>query len=551
MSTITVLFGTESGNAQELASRTGRALEKAGLKARVVDMLDFDAKKLPEQELVLIITSTYGNGDPPSNAEALLGFLMKRSPPLPRVRFSVCGLGDTTYERFANCGKEFDKRLGELGATRIAPRMDCDVDYEEPWQEWLDAVIPALKLLGSGGAQVAPPAPPAPPPQPAARASGGAPAVAVVASDPPISQVASAPGTRRNPLPAKLLEKRPLTAPGSTKETLHVALEVAGLQYELGDSIGLWVSSDPDSARAVAAAAGLEPQADAPVSVNGEAMRFADALVWRLDLQQVDPRLLERLHGALPAAERQAMAKDAHVVDVLLDKPAKWAPQDLIDCLRPIQPRPYSIASSPLLHPGQIHFTVGIVRYDLRGKRRAGVASSLLADRLPIGAALPAFVHVAPGFRLAAPDVPIVMIGPGTGIAPFRSFLQHRKATNAKGPSWLFFGERQRATDYLYESELAAMQKEGTLAKLDVAFSRDQADKIYVQHRMREQARELYAWIEKDAAIYVCGDAHRMAPDVHAALVEILAQQGGMSPEAALDRLHDLEKRGRYQRDVY
>ncbi len=544
MSNITVLFGTESGNAQELATRTGKALEKAGHKARVVDMLDFDAKKLPDLDLVLIVTSTYGNGDPPSNAEALHGFLMKRCPALPKLRFTVCALGDTTYERFANCGKELDKRLGELGATRIVPRKDCDVDYEEPWQQWLDAVVAALKTLGS----VAAPAPAAA--ETTARASGGAPA-AQTASDPPISQVVAAPGTRRNPLPARLVERRPLTAPGSTKETLHVAFEAAGLTYELGDSIGLWVSSDPETARAVAAAAGLEPQADVMVNVNGEPMRFADALVWRLDLQHVDPRLLERLHGALPPAERQAMAKDAHVEDVLRDKPATWAPQELVECLRPIQPRPYSIASSPLAHPGQVHFTVGIVRYELRGTRRAGVASSLLADRLIVGAALPAFVHVAPAFRLAAPDVPIIMIGPGTGVAPFRSFLQHRKATGAKGPSWLFFGERKRATDFLYEPELTAMKKEGTLSELDLAFSRDQADKVYVQHRMRERAADLYAWIEKGAVVYVCGDAHRMAPDVHAALVDILAKHGATSPEAALDRLHDMEKRGRYQRDVY
>jgi len=546
MSTITVLFGTESGNAQELATRTGKALEKAGFTARVVDMLDFDDKKLPDLDLVLIITSTYGNGDPPSNAEALHSFLMKRCPPLPRLRFSICGLGDTTYERFANCGKEFDKRLGELGATRIVPRKDCDVDYEEPWQEWQDQVIATLKSLGgaTAAAQAAAPAV-----QPAARATGGTPA-ATTASDPPLSQVVFDPGTRRNPLPAKLVERRLLTAPGSSKETLHVALETA-LKFELGDSIGLWVSTDPESAREVAAAAGLEPQADVSVNVNGEPMRFADALVWRLDLQHVDPRLLERLHGALPPSMRQAMAKESHVVDVLLDKPAKWSPQELVDCLRPIQPRPYSVASSPLAHPGQVHLTVGVVRYDLRGKRRAGVASSLLADRLPIGAALPAFTHVAPAFRLAAADVPIVMIGPGTGIAPFRSFLQQRKATNAKGPSWLFFGERQRATDFLYESELVALQKGGTLTKLDLAFSRDQAEKVYVQHRMREQARELYAWIDKGAVLYVCGDAHRMAPDVHSTLVDILAQHGGTTPQVALDRLHEMEKAGRYQRDVY
>lgn len=539
MSTITILFGTESGNAQELASRTGKALDKAGLTSRVVDMLDFDAKKLPELDTVLIVTSTYGNGDPPSNAEALHAFVMKKCPPLPRLRFSVCGLGDTTYERFANCGKELDKRLGELGATRIVPRKDCDVDYEEPWQAWLDAVIPALKALGGA---------------PAA-AAAASPAVAATeaarASKPPTAPVVAEAGTRRNPVPARLLRKVPLTGPGSTKETLHVELDVGHLKFELGDSLGLWVSNDPESARQVAAAAGLEPLADEPVQVGDERMRFADALVWRLDLQHVDARLVERLHGPLPPEKRQQIVHGAHVVDVLLGKPARWTTQDVVDHLRPIQPRPYSIASSPLAYPNQAHLTVGVVRYELRGTRRAGVASSLLADRLPVGAQLPAFVHVANGFRLAAPDVPIVMIGPGTGVAPYRAFLQHRKATGAKGPSWLFFGERNRATDYLYGAEIEAMKAEGTLARLDLAFSRDQPEKIHVTHRIREQARDLWDWIAKGAVIYVCGDAHQMAPDVHGALLEVIGKGAGLTPDKALEHLHRMEAEGRYRRDVY
>jgi sulfite reductase (NADPH) flavoprotein alpha-component len=349
-----------------------------------------------------------------------------------------------------------------------------------------------------------------------------------------------------------LLAKAPLTLAGSSKETLHVTLEVdPGLRYELGDSIGLWVSNDPEVARQVAAAAGLEPRADELVLVGQEQLRFADALVWRLDLQNADARLLERLHGPLPAERRQQLLAGTHVVDHLLDKPASWTPQELVEHLRALQPRPYSVASSPLAHPGKVDLTVGIVRYDLRGKPRAGVASSLLADRLPLGTQLPAFVHVAPAFRLAAPDVPIIMIGPGTGVAPFRAFLQHRRASGAKGPSWLFFGERNRATDFLYGAELEAMKADGTLARLEVAFSRDQADKVYVQHRMREHAKELFDWVRRGAAIYVCGDAHKMAPDVHATLVDVLAKHGGSSPEAALDELHQMEKAGRYQRDVY
>lgn len=544
MSTITVLFGTESGNAQELAARTGKALDKAGLKSRVVDMLDFDAKKLPELETVLIVTSTYGNGDPPSNAEALHAYLMRKCPQLPKLRFSVCGLGDSTYERFANCGKELDKRLGELGATRITPRQDCDVDYEEPWQEWLDAVIPALTSLARGAAGA---------PAAGATSASAAPVAAegTRASNPPTQPVVSEPGTRRNPVPVKLLRKVMLTTPGSSKQALHVELETGALKFELGDSLGLWVSNDPEVARQVAAAAGMEPQADEPVFVGDERLRFADALVWRLDLQHVDARLLERLHGALPPDRRQQIMHGAHVVDVLRDKPAGWTPQELVQHLRPIQPRPYSIASSPAAFPGQAHLTVGVVRYELRGTARAGVASSLLADRLPIGAALPAFVHVAHGFRLAAPEVPIVMIGPGTGVAPFRSFLQHRKATGARGKSWLFFGERNRATDYLYGDELEAMKAEGTLARLDLAFSRDQPERIHVTHRIREAGRELWDWIARGAVIYVCGDAHRMAPDVHGALLDVIAQGASLSQEKALEHLHRMEAEGRYRRDVY
>jgi sulfite reductase (NADPH) flavoprotein alpha-component len=448
----------------------------------------------------------------------------------------VCGLGDTTYERFANCGKELDRRLGELGATRIVPRKDCDVDYEEPWQAWLDAVIPALRA--TPGAQAAPP-------------TAAAAAAQARASAPPTAPVVAEAGTRRNPIPARLLRKVPLTAPGSTKETIHVELEIGALKFELGDSLGLWVSNDPESARQVAAAAGLEPLADEPVRVGEERMRFADALVWRLDLQNVDARLVERLHGPLSAEQRQQIVQGAHVVDVLLGKPARWTTQDLVDHLRPLQPRSYSIASSPLVHPGQAHLTVGVVRYELRGSRRAGVASSLLADRLAPGAQLPAFVHVSHGFRLAAPDVPIVMIGPGTGLAPYRAFLQHRKATGAKGPSWLFFGERQRATDYLYGAEIEAMKAEGTLARLDLAFSRDQAERIHVTHRIRERARELYDWIAKGAVIYVCGDAHQMAPDVHGALLDVIASGAGLTREKAVEALHRMEAEGRYRRDVY
>ncbi len=529
MRPVYVLFGTESGNAQGLADRTGEALRAAGMTAKVVDMMDFDGAELAHVGLLLVVTSTYGNGDPPSNAEVLHAYLMRKSPPLPGVAFSVCGLGDTTYERFAQCGKDFDRRLGELGATRVADRVDCDVDYEGPFETWLERAVAAMKERAAS--------------TPDAVDAADDPTVLVPSQARPTDPL----GSRRNPATATVIENVALTGPGSTKEARHVVLGVSGLDLEPGDSIGIWAENDPELVAAVLAAAGASP-ADR-VQLGSDEVSLGEALARRLEIQEPDARLVERLASGASPEERHAMLKQSHVLDLLEAHDGAKLGASIATLLRPMGPRMYSLASSPHVHPNEVHLLVDVIRYDLASRPRMGVASRQLALRAPPGATLPVFTHKTPGFRLPAPDVDVVLIGPGTGLAAFRSFLQERAFQKATGRAWLFFGARNRATDFFYAADLERFQSDGVLARLDTAFSRDQEEKVYVQHRMRERAAELRAWIDGGAAVYVCGDAKHMAPDVHAALVEILADGG--DKEVAKARLDQLAADRRYQRDVY
>ncbi len=533
MQTIFVLFGSESNNAADLADRTGFALKKAGFEAEVVDMSSFDVAQFDSCETVLVVTSTYGNGNPPSNAEALYAALMARSEPLPNLRFAVCGLGDTTYDRFAQCGKDFDEKLGALGAVRIAARQDCDVDYEEPWQAWLDGVLESLNEI-------------------VLHAGFDAPST-TIASPPPSTAKIHPPGTRKNPLTARVLGARPLCDKSSAKETIHVELALAeGLEYIVGDSLGLFCENDPALVSDVLR--GLALTGDEQITLRGAVhegahgggtMTVGEALTAHLDLHHVDARLYTAC--GLPKSP------DVHVIDLVLAKTETPDAQSFVECLRPLAPRTYSIASSPRVHPRQAHLTVDVVRYEMRGRRRAGVASSMLADRAPAGTELSVYLQPAPHFRLPKPDVPIVMIGPGTGVAPFRAFLEERGASDAgaaKGKSWLFFGTRH-AHDVFYVDEFRAMLERGTLTRLDCAYSRDQPERVYVQQKMHDAKRELYAWIEEGAHVYLCGDAQRMAPDVQTTLIDVIAHGASVDRDRALAKLRELEAAGRYCKDVY
>ena len=529
MQTIFVLFGSESNNAADLADRTAIAVKKAGLEAEVVDMSSFDVSQFDSLETLLVVTSTYGNGNPPSNGEALYGALMARTDALPNLRFSVCGLGDTTYDRFAQCGKDFNQKLGDLGATRIVPRQDCDVDYEEPWQSWLDAVLEKLETLRDAPASTH----------------------LVVPVAPPSQARTHAPGTRKNPLHARVLRARSLCDAASDKETIHVELELdEDLAYVAGDSLGLFCENNPALVSDVIAA--MRASGDESITLRGAVhegahgggtMTLREALGRHLDLHHVDARLFEAC--GLPKSA------DVHVVDLVSMRTETPELEAFASCLRPLAPRPYSIASSPSAHPGEAHLTVDVVRYEMRKRKRAGVASSMLADRSPPGTELTVYVQPAPHFRLpGSGDVPVVMIGPGTGVAPYRAFLEERAHAGAKGKSWLFFGTRHER-DVFYTDEFRAMLAKGTLTHLDCAYSRDQAERVYVQHKMHAASAELYAWIREGAHVYVCGDAQRMAPDVQAELIDVLARGAAMDREHALEELRAMESAGRYAKDVY
>ncbi|MBO9355306.1 assimilatory sulfite reductase (NADPH) flavoprotein subunit [Bordetella petrii] len=548
---LTVLYASETGNSTALATALVGQAAAQGLQAAAHDLADYKTRNLANEQDVLIITSTYGEGDPPQPAAGFFEFIEgRKAPKLPGLRYAVLALGDSTYEHFCEAGKRLDRRLEELGAARLQPRVDCDVDYDEPAQAWAERLLRALQPADGAAA---------PGPTPAS-APAGAPAPAAAAP-------AAARYDKRHPYAAQVIDNYPLTGRGSSKETRHIelSLEGSGLAYEPGDALGVMPANDPALVQDILDELGLA--ADAPVSAQGDFLPLGRALGERVEIAAITPRFLEhwgklaqapRLQELAQAGQAQARADFArhhHIVDVLRQFPAKGLQaQDVLAALRPLQPRLYSIASSPTAAAGEVHLTVSIVRYGLHGLPRSGVASGHLADRAAPDAALPVYVQANPHFRLPANDVPIIMIGAGTGVAPYRAFLQEREAREAAGRSWLFFGERNFRSDFLYQTEWQGLLKDGVLTRMDVAFSRDRhtgGAKTYVQHRLLEQARDVYAWLEEGAHVYVCGDASRLAPDVHQALASVVSAQGGLNPEAAQDYLRRLQRENRYQRDVY
>lgn len=527
---LTILFGSQTGTAEGLAKRAAKEAGKRGFAAMVMDPAAFTPAQLAQEKNVLLIVSTYGDGEPPDNARALYAALAAEgAPSLAGVRFSVCALGDTNYVHFCQCGKDFDARLEKLGATRALPRVDCDLDLEEPFTKWLDAALAAL----AGTAEITAPA--------AAPAGAGESAPAEIAGA----------YSRKNPFPAPILAVRSLNAPGSAKEVNHVEFSLAGsgLAYEAGDALGVLPQNCPDLVAEVLAALGCDGEEAVP-SPRGGTVPLRRALTEFHDLGKPSPELLARY--AVSSGGGTAVALH-HVVDVILARPGtRLAPAEFAGLLRQLQPRLYSISSSPQAHPGQVHLTVGAVRYAADGRARKGVCSTFLAERALGTGKAGVFVHSNKAFRPpAGGDTPMIMVGPGTGIAPFRAFLEERQATGAKGRNWLFFGDQRAATDFLYRDELREMQSAGVLTRLDTAFSRDQPEKIYVQQRMLENAAELYAWLEAGAHFYVCGDATRMAKDVEAALHRVIEQAGGKNPAAAAAYVQSLRAARRYQRDVY
>ncbi len=540
---VNVYFGSESGNSEALAKRIAKAAVKRGFESKAIGLDKISPASLGDEKYALIVTSTFGEGDPPENAKAFHAALFAPGAPrLEQLQFAVCGLGDTNYEKFCECSKQFDARLEALGAKRIFERADCNVDYEAAYQRWHDGVFSVLDASA-----------------PAALPSA-APAVEVIEPAP----VESGAHSRKNPFHAKLLTNLKLTGDGSAKETRHFEISLAGsgLSYEAGDALGVIPTNCPALIDEILHALNCDGEEAAPAPDGGEIpLRIALERHYEITkvpaplLQLVAKRSADRtLRDLLDPAAREALKHylwGRETVDVLVDfASAKISPVEFVGSLKKLQPRLYSISSSLKAHPEQVHLTVAAVRYDAFGRARKGVCSTFLADRA--NGSVPVFVQTSHSFRLpAAGETPIIMVGPGTGIAPFRAFLHERRATGATGGNWLFFGDQKRATDFLYREQLEGWVADKHLARLDLAFSRDQAEKIYVQNRMIEQGPELWKWLQDGAHFYVCGDASRMAKDVDAALHTVAQKCGGLTSEAAVEYVSKLKAGKRYQRDVY
>lgn len=538
---LAILYGTETGNSRDLAKTLASAASEFGLTPRLSDLSDYKVRQLKDEEDILFVVSTYGEGDPPQPSVGFFEFIEgPRAPRLEGVRFSVLALGDSTYEKYCEAGKRIDRRLEELGATRLSPRVDCDIDYEEPAAAWSAALVALLGADATASAQGI-----SVPSQPRADPKAGL-------------------YDKRHPFPATILENIRVVGRHSSKETRHLELDISGsgLSYEPGDALGIAPSNDPQVVEQLLEATGLSGEDE--VTVKSSNVSLASALTSRFEITIASPRFLEqwaKLSGSSElgellrddaAAKRVAYLEDHHVVDLVKRFPVTGIDSGaLLAGLRPLQPRLYSIASSQKIVGEEAHITVAPVRYELHGSARGGIASTQLADRLGLGSTVPVYVQENTHFRLPGDDVPIIMVGPGTGIAPFRAFLQEREARAAAGRSWLFFGERNLRSDFLYQLEWQQWLKDGVLTQLDVAFSRDSREKTYVQHRMLERGKEIFSWLEEGAHFYVCGDEKAMARDVHDALIEIVETVSGRTREDAQDYVRRLAADHRYQRDVY
>lgn len=536
---LTIIFASQTGNAKGVAEALEAEAKAAGIAVELFDASDYKGKNLSKETHVIIVASTNGEGDAPDNAIELHEFLQsKKAPKLPNLKYGVISLGDSSYEFFCQVGKDFDAFLSKLGATPFIERVDCDVDYEAPATAWRQQALEVVKKdLAATEAEVV---------------------------QLPVGQAAAAPSqyNKQNPYTATLLTNQKITGRDSGKDVRHIEidLEGSGLTYQPGDALGVWFENSADLAKAVASAVGLSGVES--VDVDGESLSLHSALMSKFEITAANPQFITKL-AELTESETlaklvedkdalRAYAAKTQIVDVLTAAEAKLSAEQLISLLRRLTPRLYSIASSQAEVDEEVHLTLGVVEFEHNGEPRFGGASGFLAHRLEEDGEVKVFIENNKNFKLPEDDnAPVIMIGPGTGIAPFRSFIQERDNRDAEGKNWLFFGDRNFTQDFLYQVEWQRYLKSGVLNRLDVAFSRDQHEKVYVQHRILEHAEQVWEWIQEGAYLYVCGDATRMAKDVHEALVEVVERQGKMSRDDAEEFINDLRKAKRYQRDVY
>ncbi len=538
---ITLLYGSETGNAQGLAEIFEERLSNIGHNVTLKAMDEFKPKNLKNVEDLFIITSTQGEGDPPDNAAELHEFIHgRKAPKLEGVRFSVLALGDQTYEFFCQTGKDFDKKLEELGAERLYERVDCDVDYEEDAEKWMANVINTIDS-----------------------APEGTQSEQVVSES--IKSAKEKKYSKANPYQAEVLENINLNGRGSNKETRHIEflLDNFGEEYEVGDCLVVLPQNDPALVELLMSTLGWDPGDQIQISEDGDTISLEEALTSYFEITKLTRPLLQNAAAYFDNEALEDKVQDSEwiqnyiegrdFIDLLNDfPPEELEPEDLYQILRKLPPREYSISSSYQSLPDEVHITVGAVRYNTHGRDRSGVCSVQFAERIQPGDTVPIYLKRNPNFKFPKDgDTSVIMIGPGTGIAPFRAHMQEREEYGYKGNTWLFFGDQHFTTDFLYQTEWQEWLKDGVLEKMNVAFSRDTDQKVYVQHRIAEHSKEFNEWLEKGASIYICGDEKNMAKDVHQAIRNVLVKEQNLTEEDAESYLKQMKKDKRYQRDVY
>ncbi|MDD7545281.1 assimilatory sulfite reductase (NADPH) flavoprotein subunit [Actinobacillus porcinus] len=536
---VTVLSGSQTGNAKSVADQLAERLKAEGVDVVRTQLKDYKAKNIADEKLVLLVTSTQGEGEAPEEGVVLLKLLNgKKAPKLPQLQFAVLGLGDSSYPNFCQAGKDFDQRFAELGASRLLDVALADLDFKATAEKWIEDVVAVVKEKAKSAVATATPA-----------------QTATILPE-------SAKYNKDNPFAATLITNQRLTDREAEKDVRHLEFDLSGsgLHYQAGDVLGVYFENDPALVAEILAAVAVN--GEDIVEVNGKTLPISTALQTELELTQNTPVFVKAYAALADNAALNAIVADSAqltqfvsntpIVDVLNAYPTPLTAVQLSALFRPITPRLYSISSSPEEVGEEVHLSVGVVRYEHNGKARAGGASSYLADRVEEDGQVRVFVEHNDNFRLPQDNTkPIIMIGSGTGIAPFRAFVQQRATEQAEGKNWLIFGNQHFALDFLYQTEWQQFAKDGFLHKYSFAWSRDQAEKIYVQDKIRENAEDLWQWLQQGAHIYVCGDAARMAKDVNQALLEVIAQQGQLSADDAEEYLDNLREEKRYQRDVY
>ncbi|TLU76355.1 assimilatory sulfite reductase (NADPH) flavoprotein subunit [Mannheimia varigena] len=535
---VTVLSASQTGNAKLVANKLTETLNTAGVTAVHHSLSNYKAKNISDEDIVILVTSTQGDGEPPEEGVVLYKFLNgKKAPKLDRLQFAVLGLGDSSYPNFCQAGKDFDSQLAKLGASRLLDRTDADLEFQTTTDSWIEHLTAVLKEKLTQKS------------------------VAITSSTQKTAVVSSK-FMKENPFPATLLTNQRITDSTAQKDVRHLEFDLSGsnLTYQAGDALGVWFDNDPELVQAFLNAVGLNGEEEVIVAEQTRSLR--SALLTYLDLTKASLPFVKSYAEFANNPELTDIVADNDkvanliatraIIDIIEQYPTTLKAEQLVSLLRPLTPRLYSISSSQSEVGDEVHLSVGVVRFEHNGKVRSGAASSYLADRVEEDGTVRVFVEHNDNFRLPQDNSkPIIMIGSGTGIAPYRAFLQQRANDDASGQNWLIFGNQHFTKDFLYQTEWQQFKKDGYLHKYSFAWSRDQAEKIYVQDKIRENAEAIWAWLQEGAYVYVCGDATRMAKDVEQALLDVIEQQGKFSRDDAEEYLSELAEAKRYQRDIY